>query len=165
MACTVDGYVIERGFSEPDRSAIVALLREYEAGLGVSLCFQDFEAEIAGLPGAYGPPRGQMLLARGARDRQLAGMVALRPVRAVPELCEMKRLYLRPVARGCGLGRTLALAVMDEGRRLGYRCMCLDTLPGMTQAQALYLSLGFRQAGTSRSEPTVLLFERELAPS
>jgi len=77
-------FVLERGFNEPERAAIVALLREYEAGLGVSLCFQDFEAEVAGLPGDYAPPCGQMLLAR--EDEQLLGIVALRPVSSAPEL-------------------------------------------------------------------------------
>jgi ribosomal protein S18 acetylase RimI-like enzyme len=156
-------FVIERGFNERDRSAIVALLRQYEAGLGVSLCFQGFEAELAGLPGAYAPPGGQMLLARAPHDGRLIGLVALRPVPDAPDLCEMKRLYVSASARGLGLGRALALAVMEEGRRLGYRRMGLDTLPTMTEAQALYRSVGFRQTGTSRSEPTVLLFERELA--
>jgi ribosomal protein S18 acetylase RimI-like enzyme len=158
-------FVIERGFSEPDRGAIVALLREYEAGLGVSLCFQDFEAELAGLPGVYAPPRGQMLLARAAEGGPLAGIVALRPVSYASDLCEMKRLYVHPSARGLSLGRTLALAIMAEGRRLGYRRMGLDTLPTMTEARALYRSLGFTQTGASRSQPTVLLFERELAQS
>jgi len=156
-------FVIERGFSERDRSAIVALLRRYEAGLGVSLCFQGFEAELAGLPGAYAPPGGQMLLARIPDDGRLIGLVALRPVSDAPDLCEMKRLFVNASARGAGLGRALALAVMEEGRRLGYGRMCLDTLPTMTEAQALYRSLGFRQTGASRFEPTVLLFERELA--
>lgn len=155
--------VIERGFAERDRVQIVALLREYEAGLGVSLCFQGFEAEVAGLPGDYAPPGGAMLLARDAEGGGLVGVVALRPVRDAPELCEMKRLYVRPVARGSGVGRELAMAVIEEGRRLGYRRMCLDTLPGMREAQALYRSLGFRQTGTSAPEPQVLLFERELA--
>jgi len=156
-------FVLERGFSERDRAAIVALLREYEAGLGVSLCFQDFEAEVAGLPGDYAPPRGQMLLARAAPEEGPVGCVALRPVAGAAGRCEMKRLYVRPAARGSGLGRALAQAVMDEGRRLGYRHMCLDTLPSMAAAQALYRSLGFRQTGASRSEPRVLLFERDLA--
>jgi ribosomal protein S18 acetylase RimI-like enzyme len=156
------GFVIEQGFSERERSAVVSLLRQYEAGLGVSLCFQGFDAEVAGLPGAYAPPCGQMLLARMSAGGPLVGIVALRPVSDARDLCEMKRLYVSPSARGLGLGRTLALAVMEEARRLGYRRMCLDTLPTMTEAQALYRSLGFRQTGVSRSEPAVLLFEREL---
>jgi ribosomal protein S18 acetylase RimI-like enzyme len=157
------GFVIERGFSERDRGAIVALLRRYESGLGVSLCFQGFEAEVAGLPGAYAPPRGQMLLARAAGDGPLIGVVALRPVPDTPDLCEMKRLYVSASARGLGVGRTLALAILDEARRLGYGRVCLDTLPAMTEARALYRSLGFRQTGVSGSHPTVILFERELA--
>jgi ribosomal protein S18 acetylase RimI-like enzyme len=159
----MDACVIERGFAEGHRAAIVTLLREYEAGLGVSLCFQGFEAEIAGLPGDYAPPRGQMLLARVGRGQGLVGIVALRPVPDAPGLCEMKRLYVRPAARGSGLGRALALAIMEEARGLGYRRICLDTLPGMTGAQSLYRSLGFRFAGSSGSSPTVLLYRRELA--
>jgi ribosomal protein S18 acetylase RimI-like enzyme len=156
-------FLIERSFREQDRSAIVALLRQYEAGLGVSLCFQGFEAELAGLPGAYAPPRGQMLLARTPDDGRLIGLVALRPVPDVPDVCEMKRLYVSLPARGLGLGRILVVAVLEEARRLGYARMCLDTLPTMTEAQALYRSLGFSQTGVSTAEPTVVLFERELA--
>lgn len=155
-------FVTERGFNERDRTAIVTLLREYEAGLGISLCFQDFETEVAGLPGAYAPPKGQMLLVRDPSGDRLLGCVALRPAPVAPALCEMKRLYVRPAARGSGLGRHLALAAMAEAQRMGYRRICLDTLPTMREAQALYRSLGFRQVGTSASEPFVLLFERGL---
>jgi ribosomal protein S18 acetylase RimI-like enzyme len=155
--------VLEYGFSERDRERIVALLREYEAGTGRSLCFQDFDAEVAGLPGNYAPPRGAMLLARQAGGEQFLGCVALRPVPGRPDLCEMKRLYVRPGGRGSGLGRTLALAVMAEACRLGYRRICLDTLPDMKAAQTLYRALGFRQTGVTTTEPCVLLFERALA--
>jgi putative acetyltransferase len=156
-------FIIDHGFAERDRDQIVALLREYEAGIGVSLCFQGFEAEVAGLPGDYAPPRGAMLMAREREEERLVGMVALRPLREAPDLCEMKRLYVQPAARGSGLGRELAIAALEVARRLGYRRICLDTLPGMLEAQALYCSLGFRQAGTSATRPQLLLFERALA--
>src|SRR5262245_31387568 len=100
----MDGVVIERGFGEADRGAVVAMLREYEAGLGISRCFQGFEAEVAGLPGAYAPPRGQMLLARAVFDGAVVGIVALRPVPGSADMCEMKRLYVRASARGRGFG-------------------------------------------------------------
>jgi len=154
--------VLELGFRERDREQIAALLREYEAGTGVSLCFQGFAAEVAGLPGDYAPPRGAMLLARQAGGEQLLGCVALRPVPGMPDLCEMKRLYVRLGGRGSGLGRRLALAAMAEAQRLGYRRICLDTLPSMTAAQGLYRDLGFRPAGVATTEPFVLLFERAL---
>jgi putative acetyltransferase len=154
--------VLEYGFSERDRKRIVDLLREYEAGAGVSLCFQAFDAEVASLPGNYAPPRGAMLLARQAGGDDLLGCVALRPVPDRPYLCEMKRLYVRPWQRGSGLGRTLALAVMAEACRLGYRRICLDTLPGMTAAQTLYRALGFRHTGVTTTIPHLLLFERAL---
>jgi ribosomal protein S18 acetylase RimI-like enzyme len=154
--------VLTRGFEERDRGRIVALLREYEAGIGVSLCFQNFDAELAGLPDDYAPPKGLMLLAWQAGGPELLGCVAVRPVPGAPELCEMKRLFVRPAGRGSGLGRRLALVAMTEAGRLGYRRMCLDTLPSMTAAQALYRALGFRQTGVATSEPAVLLFERAL---
>lgn len=156
-------FVIEQGFNERDREGIVALLREYEAGLGISLCFQDFDAEVADLPGAYAPPEGQMLLLRTTSDDALVGCVAVRPVPEASGTCEMKRLYVRPAARGSGLGRHLALAAMDEARQLGYSRICLDTLPTMHEAQTLYRSLGFEQVGTSTSDPPVLLFARDLS--
>ena len=152
---------IEIGFQERDRDEIVAMLREYEAGLGISLFFQEFEAEIAALPGAYAPPSGEIMVARGQTGLPV-GCVALRPVPGEPGSCEMKRLYVRPAARGTGLGRQLALAVMREARRLGYRRMVLDTLPWLREAQTLYHSLGFRQTGKTGTEPEILLFACDL---
>jgi ribosomal protein S18 acetylase RimI-like enzyme len=128
----------------------------------VPLCFQGFDAEIEGLPGSYAPPGGEVIVARDRAGGEVVGCVALRPVPDTPDMCEMKRLYVRPAARGTGLGRTLAVAAMDEGRRLGYRRMFLDTLPSLTAAQTLYRSLGFRQTGTGDGEPPVVLFECNL---
>ena len=153
---------LEYGCAESEREAVAGLLREYEAGTGISLCFQDFAAEVADLPGAYAPPKGQMILARAAGGNALLGCVALRPVSGAPDLCEMKRLYVRPAARGSGLGRRLALAALAEAGRLGYGRICLDTLLSMIAAQALYRALGFRQTGITASEPALLLFERAL---
>lgn len=116
------------------------LFLEYADGLGVDLCFQDFEAELATLPGKYAPPQGRLLIAFD--DDAAAGCVALRPVDG--ETCEMKRLYVRPAFRGRRLGRLLAERICDEARAAAYRRICLDTLSTMTGALALYASLGFR---------------------
>lgn len=156
-------FITEPGFNENDRAAVVALLQEYWDSLGVSNSFQSFDAEIADLPGVYAPPHGQMLFLRDPADNRLVGCVAVRPVPDVAGMCEMKRLYLRPAARGLGLGRHLAVAVMDEARQLGYQRMCLDTLPKLEEAQTLYRSLGFRQVGTAGSDPVVVLYERDLS--
>lgn len=123
-----------------DLDDVRALLAEYAEGVGVTLDFQGFDREVAELPGAYAPPRGALLVARV--DGAAAGCVALRPLDV--ETCEMKRLFVRGTARGLGLGERLALAVLDEARRLGYRRMRLDTLPTMGAAQGLYKRLGFR---------------------
>jgi putative acetyltransferase len=155
-------YTFSEGFQEAERNEVVALLHEYERQIGVSLCFQDFAAELAGLPGAYAPPHGTLILARHADTAALAGCVALRPVAAAPGKCEMKRLYVRPEARQAGLGRELALAAIAAGRRLGYQSICLDTLASMRAAQSLYASLGFRCLGVGSGTPPVILFARDL---
>ena len=122
-----------------DLEAVVGIFREYVTSPAVDLGFQDYEQEFATLPGAYAPPDGCLLLAwyNGA----VVGCAALRRVDALS--AEMKRVYLRPAARGTGLGRRLVTAVLDEARRLGYQRVCLDVLPEFTSAQALYRSLGF----------------------
>ena len=129
----------------PDLVEARALFREYADSLPFSLEFQDFERELAQLPGPYAPPRGALLLVRGA------GCVGLRPLDG--STCEMKRLYVRPSARGRGIGRLLAEAVIAEGRRLGYARMRLDSTPGMESAQALYARLGFREFPAYRANP------------
>ena len=119
------------------------ILREYAASLQIDLCFQNFEAELAALPGEYAAPSGRLLLA--FVDGALA---ACGGFRALPDAdhanaCEMKRLFVRPALRRFGLGRALAEALLDEGRRAGYSVMLLDTLDEMESARELYASLGF----------------------
>ncbi len=126
------------------------LFIEYAESLGFSLCFQNFDQELAGLPGDYVPPDGRLLVAeyRG----QLAGCVALH--KSGPGICEMKRLYLRPQFRGRGLGRLQAEAVVAEARAIGYKKMRLDTVePLMPNAVAMYRRLGFRVIEPYRPNP------------
>jgi putative acetyltransferase len=116
------------------------LFKEYQASLGIDLCFQGFDKELADLPGDYAPPSGRLFLAYD--DAELVGCVALRRIDA--RACEMKRLYVRPRGRGKGIGRQLAEFVINTAREISYASMRLDTLPSMKEAIALYQKLGFR---------------------
>lgn len=135
--------------SAADIAACRALFEEYQRALGVSLCFQRFDEELAGLPGDYVPPRGGLWIARDAAT--LAGCVALRPLSG--NAAELKRLYVRPAYRGAALGRRLALHAIDAARAAGYREVKLDTLPMMAAAQALYAVLGFRDTAPYNDNP------------
>jgi GNAT superfamily N-acetyltransferase len=124
------------------------MLEEYVTWIGLDLAFQEIDAELAGLPGGYVPPRGALFVADDGN--KLVGMIGLRPLDTAclaeaqsAEPGEMKRLYVRPEARGRGLAKQLIAAVLDEARRLGYAEIRLDTLPMMGDAQSLYVSLGF----------------------
>jgi len=125
------------------------LFAEYAASLQFSLDFQDFDRELAGLPGDYAPPAGALIVAYV--DGNAAGCVGLRPFG--DGACEMKRLFVRPGNRGLGLGRQLAEAVVAAARERGYGFMRLDTVPGMEAAQSLYENLGFVEIAPYRSNP------------
>jgi len=152
-------------FAQAESPAQIAQARElfleYAQSLGFSLCFQNFDEELASLPGDYAPPKGRLLLAE--YESQLAGCVALHKLD--PAICEMKRLYLRPQFRGKGLGRSLAERIIAEARQIGYRHMRLDTVePVMKDAVGMYRMLGFREIAPYRSNPIAgtLYMELEL---
>jgi len=131
---------IIRAQSVEDIEHARTLFKEYAAWLEIDLCFQNFEKELAELPGEYAPPNGRLFLA--SKDTEIAGCVAMRQIGE--GTCEIKRLFVRPKFRGQGLGRKLAEAMIREAKQLGYARMRLDTLPPkMNDAIALYRSLGF----------------------
>jgi len=135
--------------SSQDLEAIRVLFLEYQAGLGIDLGFQSFDEEVRRLPGDYAPPTGRLLLAK--QDGRPLGCIALRGIS--PARGEMKRLFVRPQGRGLGLGKWLVARLLDEARTAGYAELVLDTLPGMAEAQGLYLAFGFRDIPPYRDNP------------
>ena len=136
--------------SPHDIQDVGALFREYAGLVAEALCFQDFDQELAGLPGEYAPPGGALLIARDADVA--AGCVALRRVDAGTG--EMKRMYVREAYRGSGLGRRFAAAVIEKAKQRQYSRIVLDTLPKLAPAIALYRALGFREIGPYLDTPT-----------
>jgi ribosomal protein S18 acetylase RimI-like enzyme len=154
---------VEIGVAESagDFSIARELFDEYARELGVDLCFQDFSSELANLGTMYVAPAGRLLLARG--DEQIVGCVGVRRLSA--SACEMKRLYVRAIARGFGVGRRLAEASVEAAQELGYETILLDTLTTMGAAQALYRSLGFRETAPYYSNPLPQVTYMKLALS
>ena len=163
-----------------DIPAVRELFREYEKSIGISLCFQSFDKELAELPGKYAPPQGRLLVAKAGNE--FAGCIALRPLqvtvddgqqhgspgegaRRYTSICEMKRLYVRPAFRGQQLGRRLAERLIEEARAIGYTHMRLDTMPSlMGAAVRLYRELGFYEIAPycENPSPDVLYLEMAL---
>ena len=137
------GIELREAESQGDLLAVRELFLDYQADIGIDLCFQGFADELAGLPGEYAPPSGALLLA--LVDGAPAGCVALRPMPNTDHLnaCEMKRLFVRRAFRGFGLGRLLVERIMTQGHLAGYTTLLLDTLSDMETARALYQEAGF----------------------
>lgn len=125
------------------------LFLEYARSLDFSLCFQDFDKELASLPGDYCPPAGKLILAY--QYGRLAGCIAMRKFDRIT--CEMKRLYVKPEFRGKGIGKILAQEIIDDAKQAGYTKMFLDTVPSMKEAISLYHSLGFIEIEPYRPNP------------
>ena len=126
-----------------------ALFLEYAETLGVDLCFQGFDREVASLPGGYAPPAGALFLA--TTHTLPVGCVGIRALSGTE--AELKRLYVRPEARGTGLGRRLVTEAIHAARRIGYTLLRLDTLPSMLEARALYQRIGFQETPSYRPNP------------
>jgi putative acetyltransferase len=150
VSSVVKALVFAQAESQVQLAQARELFLEYAQSLGFSLCFQNFDQELASLPGDYTPPDGRLLLAE--YEGQLAGCVALHKLE--PGICEMKRLYLRPAARGKGFGRMLADRIIAEARQIGYQRMRLDTVePVMKDAVAMYRKIGFREIAPYCANP------------
>ncbi len=153
------GFAITQAESSVQIEKARELFLEYAHSLDFSLCFQNFDRELAGLPGDYAPPDGRLSLAEW--EGQLAGCVALH--RLETNVCEMKRLYLRPNFRRKGIGRALARHIIAEARQIGYRHMRLDTVePAMKEAVAMYRKLGFIEIPPYRVNPMAGVMYMEL---
>jgi len=144
-----DVMIVRDAIFPQDRDQLLAIWREFVASPRVSLAFQNNEAEFATLPGKYAMPHGRILLAE--QDHRIVGCVAYRPIDAT--ICEMKRLYVRPSARGLGLGRILIHRLIGAARSAGYREMRLDVLAEFTAAQRLYADFGFTPADPVSDNP------------
>lgn len=127
--------------TEKHLEIIRKLFREYEDFLGFHLCFQDFEKEMAMLPGKYAPPDGRLIIAE--YNSEVAGCIAIKKIGE--DVCEMKRLYVRPKFRGLKIGRKLAEKIIVEAKTIGYKKMRLDTLKRLKEALSLYRSMGFTE--------------------
>jgi putative acetyltransferase len=163
-ACLLAGTALREPRTAADFTEVRRLFRAYADWLGVDLCFQSFERELAELPGCYAPPRGRLLIAVAAGE--VAGCVGLRPLG--PGVGEIKRLWVEPGFAGRGLGRTLAERIIVDARALGYERLRLDTIPArMPAAQHLYASLGFREIPAYYHNPLdgVVMLELELGPT
>jgi ribosomal protein S18 acetylase RimI-like enzyme len=147
----IDGFEIRAAAGDADMARVRELFVEYQDWLGVDLCFQDFEAELAALPGIYAPPEGRLYLVFDGGDERLVGCVALRPRDG--GRAEMKRLYVRPDWRRRGLGRHLTEICLTAAREAGYRELCLDTLAQLQAARALYRDMGFREVDAYYDNP------------
>jgi ribosomal protein S18 acetylase RimI-like enzyme len=148
--------------SAADLEAVIQLFNAYASSVGIDLGYQDFDKELAALPGKYATPGGELLLARDRNGAPL-GCVGLRPIE--PDgCCEMKRLYVSPEARGLGLGKALIVAIIGEAERIGYGEMRLDTLPTMAEAISLYEQAGFKPIEPYYQTPIegTLFFARRL---
>ncbi|UCG32307.1 MAG: GNAT family N-acetyltransferase [Phycisphaerales bacterium] len=152
--------VLVQAHVEPYLATLRKLFLDYADALGFDLAFQDFQQEIAGLPGEYRPPSGRAYVA--FEGDVPVGCIALRGLD--PGICEMKRMYVCPAFRGRHIGRLLATHIVQEARQIGYKAMRLDTVPWMTEAITLYLSLGFREIQPYRFNPIegARFFELEL---
>jgi putative acetyltransferase len=156
---------ITQALGETAISQVRELFREYANTPGVSPCWQDFDRELASLPGRYSPPEGRLLLAHRAEPGKSEGLVGCVAMHKLEEgICEMKRLYVRTEFRGEGAGRKLTEALIAEARSIGYGKIRLDTLPIMGQAQQLYRLLGFSEIPSYQKDPTpgALYFELDL---